>query len=74
MHWTVRGDRAVRTVSGVYVFWCLQIHAEQKVWVHQAQVPQCILMKREDWPWEEGFQLTSPPPAEKQLQLSSPSG
>lgn len=46
-----REDRAVRTVDGVYVPWSLQIQAEQKMWVHQAQLPQGAWMKREDWSW-----------------------
>lgn len=43
----VRGDQ-VRTFDGVYVFWCLQIHVEQKI-------PKCIMIKWEDWAWEECF-------------------
>lgn len=30
MYWAVRGDQAVRTFDGVYVFWCPHIHVEQK--------------------------------------------
>lgn len=31
MYWAVRGDQAVRTFDGVYVFWCAQIHVQQKI-------------------------------------------
>lgn len=30
-YWAVRGDQALGTFDGVSVFWCLQIHVEQKI-------------------------------------------